>query len=456
MGVATDAAGDVYVADGNGNNRRIQKFDSDGNFLTKWGSFSAVRGLTTDAAGNVYVADNDRIQKFSSNGGFLTQWGSFGGGDGQIRQPFGIATDADGGVYVADTGNHRIQKFGSNGAFLGKWGASGSGDGEFFSPFGIGTAATGDIYVADSGNSRIQKFTLTRPGTEIDSGPNGPTGDATPTFNFSSDDTGATFECAIDEAEFGPCSGPAGSHTPASALDDGEHTFQARAIDDFGDLDLTPASQAFTVDTAAPETTLDVTPGDPDNDPTPSFEFSSDDEDASFECRLFEQGDPAPAFGDCSGPGDSHTPASALGDGEYTFEVRATDAAGNADLVPSSHGFEVDTLISGLTLEADDPQKQRGERIVVKAAVGAGEDLDVTLRGMVDIAGSAQEFALKPQEAAISPPTATQFKLKPRKKDTEKIATALKRDRKVEATLTLDASDVLGNQDDAERTVRLK
>jgi DNA-binding beta-propeller fold protein YncE len=89
--------------------------------VTQWGSvgsgdgqFSNPAGVATDAAGNVYVADfgNHRIQKFTGTGVYLTQWGSFGSGDGQFSTPRGVATDVDGNVYVADQGNHRIQKFG--------------------------------------------------------------------------------------------------------------------------------------------------------------------------------------------------------------------------------------------------------------------------------------------------------------------------------------------------------
>jgi len=81
-------------------------------YLTQWGSpgsadaqFIRPSGVATDAAGNVYVADpgNSRIQKFTSTGTYITQWGSFGNGNG---------VDAAGNVYVADTRNNRIQKFG--------------------------------------------------------------------------------------------------------------------------------------------------------------------------------------------------------------------------------------------------------------------------------------------------------------------------------------------------------
>ena len=58
---------------------------------------------------------NNRIQKFNSNGTFITKWGSDGTADGQFSGPAGVAVDSSGNVYVADLGNNRIQKFTSNG-----------------------------------------------------------------------------------------------------------------------------------------------------------------------------------------------------------------------------------------------------------------------------------------------------------------------------------------------------
>jgi len=136
-------------------------------FATQWGEggsgegqFSYPYGVATDAAGNVYVADsgNHRIQKFDNSGTFILAWGSFGSGDNQIGDPEDVATDASGDVFVVDTLNHRIQKFDSSGNFITKWGRNGGGEGRFTFPYGIASGNSGNVYVADTGNNRIQEF----------------------------------------------------------------------------------------------------------------------------------------------------------------------------------------------------------------------------------------------------------------------------------------------------------
>lgn len=88
------------------------------------GQFAFLSGIAVDSANNVYVSDeNNRIQKFNSNGTFLLKWGTTGSGDGAFKHPRGIAVDFQDNVYVADAGNDRIQKFTSGGVFISKEGS---------------------------------------------------------------------------------------------------------------------------------------------------------------------------------------------------------------------------------------------------------------------------------------------------------------------------------------------
>jgi sugar lactone lactonase YvrE len=164
-GIGVDGAGYLYVADHS--NHRVQKFTSDGTFVTKWGSegsangqFTYPVGVAVDAAGYIYVAEysGHRVQKFTSDGTFVTKWGSQGSADGQFTYTLGIAVDSAGYVYVADHFGERVQKFTSDGTFVTKWGSPGSADGQFYRPAGIAVDSAGYVYVVEYGNNRIQKF----------------------------------------------------------------------------------------------------------------------------------------------------------------------------------------------------------------------------------------------------------------------------------------------------------
>lgn len=165
LSVEIDSAGNVYVVDTG--NHRIQKFDRDGNFISKWGSNGTANGqfkspadIAIDTSNNIYIADwgNNRIQKFDSSGNFIFKWGSTGTGDGQMNGPMRLTLDTSGSVYVTEGTNNRVQKFDSSGAFIAKWGSNGTGDGQFKSPNGITTDYVNNVYVADGNNHRIQKF----------------------------------------------------------------------------------------------------------------------------------------------------------------------------------------------------------------------------------------------------------------------------------------------------------
>ena len=164
--LAVDEAGNVYAAEPD--NYRIQKFDNQGKFLMAWSMQGNGKGdseqpgsIAVDQQGHVYISDSQGIQKFDSNGKFLTRWGSLGADQGQFAgAPEDVAVDSQGHVYVVDYAKYRVLIFDGNGNFLGQWGRPGSGDGEFDAPSGIAIDGEDNIYIAERLNHRIQKFRL--------------------------------------------------------------------------------------------------------------------------------------------------------------------------------------------------------------------------------------------------------------------------------------------------------
>ena len=245
QGIAIDGSGNVYVADSF--NSRVQKFDDNGNYLTQWGILGSGNGQFLNpyditilapgfngSAGFPLVCDtgNNRIQVFDSNGNYLTQWGTIlgsavgqfalpysaayyggpavsgstigisgyiyvtdwlnqrvdvlnypnasvatsgfpisystsfgvlGSGNGQFLAPYGIdynpnSPQPSGSLYVTDFKLNTVQEFTLAGGYIDQWGSTGTGNGQFATALGIANDAYGNIYVADAGNGRIEKF----------------------------------------------------------------------------------------------------------------------------------------------------------------------------------------------------------------------------------------------------------------------------------------------------------
>ena len=189
-GIAVDASGNLYVTDTF--NHRIRKISPAGEVTTFAGSttgfadgtgiaarFSYPAGIAIDALGNLYVTDygSNIIRKITPEGVVTTlagngleQWG-YADGTGsaaQFKQPYGIAVDASGNLYVADEDNNCIRKITPLGVvttFAGSTTggyANGTGSAARFNqPYGIAIDKSGNLYVSDTYNSCIRKVTST-------------------------------------------------------------------------------------------------------------------------------------------------------------------------------------------------------------------------------------------------------------------------------------------------------
>ncbi|MBM3268068.1 MAG: hypothetical protein FJZ01_10515 [Candidatus Sericytochromatia bacterium] len=186
FGITTDAAGNLYVADYT--NHRIRKVTAGGVVTTLAGGtaglldgsggaarFKYPNGVAADANGNVYVADTDNhaIRKITPAGVVSTLAGTgaegyvdSAGGTPRFAYPRSVAVDASGNVYVSDYQNGAIRKITSVGVVTTLAGdgtdgyVDGTGAGARFSqPSGLDVDAAGNLYVADSLNHRIRKIT---------------------------------------------------------------------------------------------------------------------------------------------------------------------------------------------------------------------------------------------------------------------------------------------------------
>jgi DNA-binding beta-propeller fold protein YncE len=166
MGLAFDSDGSLYVADVGGKAPRIEVIDRAGNLVRTIGDddlLSFVNGIAVDKRGLVYAADsnNGRLLVFGTDGTILARV-TRGAGGSKLALPRGVAIDDDGRVYVGDSTAQGVQVFASPSAetgrldYLGFFGGPGVSDGAFSFPNGVATDARGRVYVADTFNNRVQ------------------------------------------------------------------------------------------------------------------------------------------------------------------------------------------------------------------------------------------------------------------------------------------------------------
>jgi hypothetical protein len=215
VGIAIDGSGYVYIADEL--NSRVQKFASDGQYITQWAA-GFVMAIAADKSGYIYTADGigGYIKKFTSDGTFIQQWevpGAYADGYVYFPNPSKITIDNDGYVYIwlasrtqqnsiivhkftsegswvtswEESGypnsnpmrkksifnpldsfgnyyllnrdlNNFIEKYSNNDQLIAKFGGTGVVPGKFVGPYDLSVAPNDMIYVVDGGNNRIQVF----------------------------------------------------------------------------------------------------------------------------------------------------------------------------------------------------------------------------------------------------------------------------------------------------------
>ena len=215
-GVAVDSAGNLYIADSL--NCRIRKAASGGSISTFAGNgtfsysgdggaatqaqLNTPQGVAVDTNFNVYIADtlNNVVRKVSPNGTISNYAGNGGAGssgDGsaatsaQLHGPQGLAIDASGNLFIADTMNAKVRKVSASGV-IGTAAGSGTagfgGDGgaaasaQLNLPVGVAVDSSGNLYIADFGNSRVRKVSASGAtiGTVAGNGSAGYSGDGGP------------------------------------------------------------------------------------------------------------------------------------------------------------------------------------------------------------------------------------------------------------------------------------
>ena len=158
--VAFGPKGEVFVADGYGNNR-VMKFNKSGRFLAQWGTegtgpgeFDLPHAIVVDSKNRVIVGDreNDRIQVFDLAGRHLATWPGFA--------PYGIALDKKQRLFVADGRAQQIVQLDEAGEVTARFGKKGAKPGEFNLPHMLAVDADGNLIVAEVGGERFQKLRL--------------------------------------------------------------------------------------------------------------------------------------------------------------------------------------------------------------------------------------------------------------------------------------------------------
>ena len=164
------------------------------------------------------------------------------------------------------------------------------------------------------------------PQTRITAGPARATNEATSSFSFRAEPRARSFQCQLDGGGWVGCSSP----RFYGELPEGRHVFRVRALAS-GRADPTPAVRIWKIDRTRPESVINEGPPSETSSAQVTFRFSATERVVRFECKL--DGGP---FRRCRSPQSYQVNAP----GSHTFQVRATDRAGNSDLTPAARTWQ--------------------------------------------------------------------------------------------------------------------
>ncbi len=182
------------------------------------------------------------------------------------------------------------------------------------------------------------------PDTLIDTNPDQHAKSATATFTFHATEGNSTFSCTLDGGSPDNCDSGSKDY---NNLFDGSHTFTVAARDQAGNVDPSPATYTWTIDTTVPDTAIDSHPADPTTNTSATFTFHGSDPSGqdTFQCSLDEA-----AFTACT----SGITYNNLALGTHTFQVRATDQAGNTDANPAGYTWTIGQVtLDNYTIDTD-------------------------------------------------------------------------------------------------------